>query len=179
MATERDKHGVTLLDTFSGTERSLEDIRISGCATMGLSRPDGGYFSCPVISHVTGNLWQGGFLPGLKLPNEFRYVISLYPWGQWELPESCTRTEITMYDDAGGLDGEQIDDIAALVNECCEEGLTLVHCQAGLNRSGLVAARALILRGYEPQDAIDLLRKSRCDMVLCNQSFEEWLLGAS
>lgn len=59
------------------------------------------------------------------------------------------------------------------------QGPTLVHCQAGLNRSGLVAALALILDGMLPAAAIDLLRQHRSPAVLCNPAFERWLLESS
>jgi protein-tyrosine phosphatase len=52
-----------------------------------------------------------------------------------------------------------------------------VHCQAGLNRSGLVTALALILNGMSPERAIGLLRQKRTPLVLCNGAFEAWLLG--
>ena len=57
----------------------------------------------------------------------------------------------------------------------------LVHCTEGLNRSALVAARALMFLGYEAQDAIDLVRAKRGDddglPALGNRSFEQWLLA--
>jgi protein-tyrosine phosphatase len=52
-----------------------------------------------------------------------------------------------------------------------EKGKTLVHCQAGLNRSGLVAAVALMKLGRTADEAIKLLRDSRSPMVLCNDTF--------
>ena len=52
---------------------------------------------------------------------------------------------------------------------------TLVTCAQGLNRSGLVAGLALVLSGMEPNAAIALLREKRCDMVLCNETFRNWL----
>jgi protein-tyrosine phosphatase len=52
----------------------------------------------------------------------------------------------------------------------------LVRCQAGLNRSGLTAALALIQMGYKPEDAINLLREKRSKYVLINKEFEEFLL---
>jgi protein-tyrosine phosphatase len=51
-----------------------------------------------------------------------------------------------------------------------------VHCQAGLNRSGLITARALMLRGMSATDAIQLLRKRRDPAVLCNAVFANWLV---
>jgi protein-tyrosine phosphatase len=52
----------------------------------------------------------------------------------------------------------------------------LIRCRAGLNRSGLVMALVLIREGYEPQDAIDLIREKRGEDALCNWIFVEWLL---
>jgi len=52
----------------------------------------------------------------------------------------------------------------------------LIRCQAGLNRSGLVMALVLIKDGYDPADAIALIREQRGDDALCNPVFERWLL---
>lgn len=132
----------------------------------------------PLISHVEGNLWQGGCMHGVRLPDEFRYVVSLYPWEQYTLGPNTERQEIKMYD---SLDQtfEQVDEIAQSVVGLADLGPTLVHCQAGLNRSGLVTARALIYMGYSPAAAIGKLRASRSPLVLCNEAFENWLHGCS
>ena len=65
--------------------------------------------------------------------------------------------------------------IATWVNTCRETAPTLVHCQAGLNRSSLVAARALVLGGRTPDEAITLIRRKRSPACLCNPAFERWL----
>jgi len=62
------------------------------------------------------------------------------------------------------------------VNEYKKHGVTLVHCQAGINRSGLVTALALVEEGMKAVDAIALLRAKRSPAVLCNRAFEQWLL---
>jgi hypothetical protein len=51
----------------------------------------------------------------------------------------------------------------------------LVRCQAGLNRSGLVLALALMIEGYSAQEAMTLLRLRRSEHVLCNRQFERWV----
>jgi len=134
-----------------------------------------GFFSVPLISHIEGNLWQGGCQPDAPLPEDFRYVVSLYPWGKYRLGPNTHRDEITMYDSGSMPDLRQLFEIAEKVNEYKAKGKTLVHCQAGLNRSGLVAGLSLVLGGMEPNAAIALLREKRCDMVLCNETFRNWL----
>jgi hypothetical protein len=52
----------------------------------------------------------------------------------------------------------------------------LIRCQAGLNRSGLITALVLIKDGYEPAEAISLIREKRNRYALCNKDFEQWLL---
>ena len=70
---------------------------------------------------------------------------------------------------------EQVEAIARWVNACRETGPVLVHCQAGLNRSSLVVARALMLAGKSAEDAISTLREKRSPACLCNHAFEEYL----
>jgi len=150
---------------------------IEGYARAAEEAGKDGFFSVPLISHIEGNLWQGGCQPGVPLPEDFRYVVSLYPWGKYLLGPNTHRDEITMYDAGSMPDLRQLVEIAEKVNEYKAKGKTLVHCQAGLNRSGLVAGLSLILEGMKPTDAIALLREKRCDMVLCNETFRNWLLN--
>lgn len=140
-------------------------------------------FDVPYISHVAGNLWQGGCSNGLNLPHEIVHVVSLYPWEQYVLHDGVrTHEQIKAYDaegedSLGGLSEDQVMGIAAKVVECCEDGPTLVHCQAGLNRSGLIAGVGLLLLGEARTgaEAVKTLRERRSPAVLCNQRFANWL----
>lgn len=133
-------------------------------------------FDVPFISQIEGNLWQGGCESGLVLPSFIEHIISLYPWEFYTVEHDIrSYLRVVMYDsEKQGF--EQVDALAAWVNACVKEGPTLVHCQAGLNRSGLVAARALMLQGLTGKEAIAKVRQSRSNAVLCNKSFEMWLL---
>lgn len=135
------------------------------------------YFDVPIISQIEGNLWQGGCETGLVLPNEIDHLISLYPWERYKLSRLLQSSlSVQLYDDLEGPNREQMVALATWVNICRKQGPTLVHCQAGLNRSGLVAGLALILGGMIPSYAVALLRESRSPAVLCNPVFEKWLL---
>lgn len=162
-------------DTISHFAEQMADLtshRIEGVAVMG-DTP----FSAPIISHVEGNLWQGGCLGGAMLPDDFRYVLSLYPWEKYRLGPNTERREVRLYDSADGVDTATIYELAEWVNDRRAKGLTLVHCQAGLNRSGLVAGLALVLGGMAPTDAVALLRERRSPAVLCNPTFHAWLVN--
>lgn len=142
-------------------------------------------FECPYISHVVGNLWQGGCANDMILPEDIVHVISLYRWEKYILHDGVrTHEQITAYDSSdttdglGGMSFEQIFATAQKVADCCADGPTLVHCQAGLNRSSLIAAVALILMGEVETgaEAVALLREKRSPAVLCNKAFEKWIV---
>lgn len=151
--------------------------RIKGYVPHAAARGIDPELDVPLISHVEGNLWQGGCMNGVKLPSGFRYVISLYPWERYDLPEGCFRREVRMYDSLDqGFD--QVVDLAVQAAEFVRKAPTLVHCQAGLNRSGLLAATILVKHlGKTPAEAISLLRSQRSPLVLCNEAFENWVRG--
>lgn len=135
-------------------------------------------FECPYISQITEDLWQGGCSNGLVLPDHIVNVVSLYPWERYKARHKLnSELYVRLYDDLEGPNTDQIIGIARYVNTCRKTGPTLVHCQAGLNRSGMVAAVALMLGdgGMFAKQAIRLLRETRSPAVLCNPSFVEWL----
>lgn len=137
--------------------------------------PDGRQLKIPLISEIQPNLWMGGCIDGVHLPEDFGFVLSLYPWEKYVIGPETERQETRLYDSAKLPDAGELHDLAALVNERRAQHKTLVHCQAGLNRSGLVTALALMLGGGSAEFAINLLREKRDHLVLCNQAFERWL----
>jgi dual specificity protein phosphatase-like protein len=82
-------------------------------------------------------------------------------------------------------DGDEVDpkvrEMAAFISSLVTSGRrVLVHCTEGLNRSGVVVARALMDMGMTASEAIDLVRRRRGPSVdgfpaLGNKAFEEWL----
>lgn len=133
-------------------------------------------FSCPLVSHIVGNLWTGGCEHGVRLPDDFRYVVSLYPWERYELGPDTERVELQLFDSSGDLGpGKIIYETAGWALAAARDGKTLIHCQAGLNRSALIAGLALILDGMDPASVVALLRERRSPAVLCNPTFLGWL----
>lgn len=133
-------------------------------------------FRVSLYSQITGNLWTGG-CPVNVVPREFQFVVCLYPWEPYDRHDHQTYLEAHLYDSTDLPDERQLTAIADYVRAVSKIGMTLVHCQAGLNRSALVATLALIRDGMTPDDAIRLMRSQRCEAVLCNKTFEAWLRG--
>lgn len=157
---------------------SFAQHRITGYVPHAAARGINPNLDVPLISHVEGEFWQGGCpdYDSVDLPDGFDFVLSLYPWGApYGLPEGCEREVVKAYDSLG-QDPAFALSLAKGLNDRLDAGQTcLVHCQAGLNRSGLIAATTLIERGATPDEAISLLRAKRSPLVLCNETFENWL----
>lgn len=172
MTTTRDQlaTGEVSYDDYLG------EFRITGTVHQAVARGVNPHIDIPLFTQVKGNLWQGGCMQGVCLPDTFKYVFSLYPWEKYDLAPGTERVEFQLYD---SLDQstDEFEDIARQVHDAASKGKTLVHCQAGLNRSGAVAARVLMLDGMSAADALSLLREQRSPLVVCNKAFEDYLLG--
>lgn len=154
----------------------------SGCEALPVWVTSTSTFPSSATSWTT--FGRGGCERGLILPEEIKHVVSLYKWERYKVNHDLLSfTEITAYDSddgdsLGGMSVRQVLDLAAKVNKCRSEAPTLVHCQAGLNRSSLIAATALVLNDdvSSGAEAVALLRKQRSPAVLSNQAFESWLI---
>lgn len=132
-------------------------------------------FDVPFMSPVVDNLWVGGCQNGLVLPGNISHLLSLYKWETYTVNHRLrTSHTITMYDDENQA-MDQVDKWARWVNARRRTGEVLVHCQAGLNRSNLIAARALMYDGMSADDAIAVIRYKRSSASLCNPRFVEYL----
>lgn len=125
----------------------------------------------PAPDHHYARLGHRG---GVAYP--FEVVVTLYadaqpaPWGVKEhrfgFPDGPIRHE----------DAKEAIELARLAHRAWRKGRTvLIRCQAGVNRSGLVSALVLMLEGFEPHEAIELLRERRSRVVLSNRHFQQWL----
>ncbi len=130
---------------------------------------------------VHPGLWVGGHSvadeQGWPVPvvvrDEFDTVVSLYAAPGHGPAEGVEHLHHRMADaDLLGEDAAHVARLAAVTAARVREGRrVLVRCQAGLNRSSLVAALAMVELGVAPQDAIDRIRAARSTNYLFNRSF--------
>lgn len=146
---------------------------------FGYTAHGGHRFRMPFVTEITEGLWQGGVQRGLVLPSFITSVVSLYKWERYEVKHDLNSfIEVEMYDSVD-QSFEQIGILADWVNlERSRGGQVLIHCQAGLNRSSLVVATALVRNGDVDtgQEAVDLIRKKRSTACLCNPAFEQHVI---
>jgi Dual specificity phosphatase, catalytic domain len=75
------------------------------------------------------------------------------------------------------VDAEMIHTVGERIAALVREGKHVaVNCLSGVNRSGLLVARALVELGYTPEEAIEAVRTARGPMALSNQHFVRFLL---
>ena len=145
-------------------------------------RPDGSTITLGELQdtaqEVAPKLWQGGF-HAAKLVEGLNpdVICNLTPLGR-----SAPLDFKGLYIEFPFDDGEQLPDpetlhpLVDLLAELHYQGKTLlIHCEAGLNRSGLVTALVLRARSCSADDAIGTLRARRDPFVLCNADFERYV----
>jgi protein-tyrosine phosphatase len=129
------------------------------------------------VPYGMGELWMGGYpWPDDDL-SEFDLVVSALSDGE---PQFRAHLRIPLSDWDQELDdplkADMVRTAAATVAHALQDGRrVLVHCGAGLNRSGVVTARAMMYLGIYPDQAIAIMREARSPDVLFNQGFVRWL----
>jgi hypothetical protein len=180
----RNNIGPGITCPFCHGEESRQEI-CSSCFGRGrildvpfCPRPWDEVFSTPTggVIHLGGHDCQpsGG---SCKVTDQFDVVVSLYSRTGWGPDRGVEHHTHTMIDgDLDPSDHERIHELADRVVEAAEAGKrVLVRCQAGMNRSGLVTALALVKMGWEPDDAMDHMRSQRSPYVLFNESFVDFV----
>jgi hypothetical protein len=130
-------------------------------------------FELPLVG---GELWQGG-TPDILRRWDMIVGLEHEPTDRIQARLRLGGTYIWHpIDDFEVVDSNALRDIALLVADRVELGAkVLVHCSAGLNRSGVVNARALMWMDHTAEEAISRVRKNRYQTVLCNPRFVRWL----
>ncbi|MFB7471752.1 protein phosphatase [Kitasatospora sp. NPDC056184] len=136
-------------------------------------------------NEIVPGLWMGGhyFTPpgGTREPavagREFDLVVSLFTLpGHGPAPdvEHVVREVPDDYLTAAQL--RAVQEAATLTATAVRQGRrTLVRCHSGYNRSGLVAAQALVELGHDAGRAIALVRERRSPSALGNLAFVDYL----
>lgn len=140
----------------------------------GVARIGNTPFNMPAVAQVHENLYHGSYVNGLDMKPHFGAIVSLYPWEKYDHPNLY---EFTMYDDdQHPVDERTLERAADKTIELLSTGQkVLVHCQAGLNRSGLLTAYVLMKgKTMTADQAIELVRR-KSPVVLVNSVFEDWL----
>jgi protein-tyrosine phosphatase len=115
---------------------------------------------------------------------EFDVVVTLISVAQWGKPPKKDHQIWMVYpmQDGEGLPPERdLMLLADFVAKQVKQGKNvLVHCGAGLNRSGLVTTYALLKLRPElsGREAVDIVRKQRGPLAICNPWFERWLVDS-
>ena len=126
---------------------------------------------------VIPGLYQGDFPTGSVDWSRFDDVVSLtvedVPGVRLEV--GGLRMHVPIWDDEM-VDPTGVRAAALTVAERVTAGKrVLVHCSAGLNRSGVVSARALMFMGVPVAEAIAKVRSARGPYALSNRDFVAWL----
>ena len=114
-----------------------------------MNNPQG--VTCVVLA--ASDFQDPGPVPALVIKAPFDDVVE---------PDEAERVKITQ------IASEAAQRVAAMVKNGQH---VLVTCWAGLNRSGLISALALIHFGFSADDAIEVVRKGRSKHALCNSTF--------
>lgn len=131
----------------------------------------------PLVSEITPGLWQGGSADGVVLPGFVVHFVQLSQRKPYRVEHDLASHVTYQMSDSPDQDMGGVDVIASWVNSWRDaDQAVLVQCAAGLNRSGLIVARALMLRDHMTADqAIALIRGRRSPACLHNEAFEGWL----
>lgn len=170
----------TFEEAVLGEGQSFEELNLPTEPYKGMYVNKAGKYASisglPLISHIEDNLYVGGCVHGVEIGDFFSHVFSMYKWENYHTGPKTSVYTVTMLDSHDEPDPLEIDDIADRVVAALESGgNVLVHCQAGINRSNLIAASALVKMGKSVDEAIDLLREKRSPHVLANATFENFL----
>lgn len=149
---------------------------------------DNYYESDPLYTEILSGLFLGGtansdtiFTPADERKAfddlSFQSVITMFYAAN---PAGFNSHEMRYHIIDGSLDSVDMDRLGEIVSWGHSRWLRgdriLVRCQAGINRSALVAGLILIKEGYSASAAIELIRTKRFSYCLSNNYYEKWLL---
>lgn len=126
---------------------------------------------------------EGGLVAGVSVyPGDlFNTVLSAYSRPGQEPSDGVKHVEVLFPDSHLTEETLVLAHEAArlVVSSLRPDERVLVRCQAGLNRSSLIAGLALVSMGFAGEDAVQLIRTRRSPWALCNTEYANYLSSLS
>ncbi|WP_157217106.1 protein-tyrosine phosphatase family protein [Flavisphingomonas formosensis] len=141
-----------------------------------------------IAARPRGGDWLAEEIAGWKSAG-IDQVVSLLEFEEAELldldaePDTCRRLGIgfTAYPIADAdvpPSFEEVRSLASRIADGCAAGEAIaIHCRAGIGRSSVIAATALIIGGFETQAALDAIGTARGVQVPDTREQRDWLFG--
>jgi hypothetical protein len=137
----------------------------------------GGYPVEPYTEVIPGLVQASAAHSPAEMLSMFDVLIDVGGRDRWE-GDPDPRYSFHPLDDVPFIvDAEMIHSVGERIASLVREGKHVaVNCLSGVNRSGLLIARALLELGYSPEEAIEAVRTARGPMALSNQHFLRFLM---
>ena len=125
--------------------------------------------------HIIGNLWVGRN-PSAYDSSNFKTIFCLDGRPQYNI--SVGQVVIVQpFDDKEMMPWFNPEELARQVINYMDKGSVLIHCSGGVNRSPFIAGLAMRQLGFTGQQALDLMRENRGEVLLVtNDTFRNSLL---
>jgi hypothetical protein len=137
----------------------------------------GGYPVEPYTEVIPGLTQASAAHPPAEMLEMFDVLIDVGGRDRWK-GDPDPRYSFHPLDDVPFIvDAEMIHSVGERIASLVGDGKHVaVNCLSGVNRSGLLIARALVELGSTPEEAIEAVRTSRGPMALSNEHFVRFLL---
>jgi hypothetical protein len=145
---------------------------------MELEILDGGGYPVEPYTEVIPGLTQASAAhPPAEMLSMFDVLIDVGGRDRWVGDPDPRYTFHPLDDVPFIVDAEMIHTVGERIASLVSEGKHVaVNCLSGVNRSGLLVARALVELGSTPEEAIEAVRTARGPMALSNEHFVRFLL---
>jgi protein-tyrosine phosphatase len=126
------------------------------------------------IDQIAENLFVGGN-PTQDEAEKFKFIVAMNHTPNYRRPNETFLFVAPIKDEPGRPPIEFLRKVAKCAEAYVDQGPTLIHCTAGLNRSAMIAGMVLINKGMCADEAINLIREKRGQDALENEYFVAWL----